>query len=364
MLRNDRRPRSTLMRSATPQPRARAGQSKKGTSVPPLVGEVLRSGGEPLAAGVRHDMEARFGHDFGKVRVFADERAAASAHAVDALAYTVGRNVVFGEGQYAPATEAGKKLLAHELTHTVQQSQADVRSADRIDAPGGAREREAARAASPFTPGSIGAASPGRPGGSAAVLQRAVDPEAASLGETSEVTLSLEQLWAAVIATTAGKKFLEMIANAKAKEPSLKWGACEFRGAFVPETNTIILNKSLKATLNDNEWKQVLAMELGNAANAAGIVNVRTRAVNGELSRDEFIRAIESIEFDSRLLVINAYEAGEFCTVGADDCPAIFDVTVKSFEKYIIDPRGEAHRESYGVEWDEDYKEAYEKAHK
>jgi hypothetical protein len=67
-------------------------------------------------------MESRFGHDFSQVRVHTDARAGASAKAVNALAYTVGRDIVFAAGQYAPGTVSGKKLLAHELTHVLQQS--------------------------------------------------------------------------------------------------------------------------------------------------------------------------------------------------------------------------------------------------
>ncbi len=78
--------------------------------------------GRPLDAETRAFMEPRFGRDFGHVRVHADERAAASARAVNARAYTVGRDIVFGAGQYAPGAAAGRQLLAHELTHTVQQS--------------------------------------------------------------------------------------------------------------------------------------------------------------------------------------------------------------------------------------------------
>jgi hypothetical protein len=89
--------------------------------VPPIVHEVLRSPGQPLDAGNRAFMEPRFGRDFSGVRVHTDPRAAESAQAVNALAYTVGRDVVFGAGQYAPTSHAGQRLLAHELTHVVQQ---------------------------------------------------------------------------------------------------------------------------------------------------------------------------------------------------------------------------------------------------
>jgi Domain of unknown function (DUF4157) len=90
-------------------------------AAPPSVREVLRSPGRPLESGVRAWMEPRFGRDFGAVRVHDDARAAASADAVQALAYTVGEDVVFAAGRYAPEGESGRRLLAHELTHTVQQ---------------------------------------------------------------------------------------------------------------------------------------------------------------------------------------------------------------------------------------------------
>lgn len=78
--------------------------------------------GTPLARDVRAFFEPRFQRDFGGVRVHTGTRAAASAHSLNALAYTQGRDVVFGEGQYAPGTSAGRRLLAHELAHVVQQS--------------------------------------------------------------------------------------------------------------------------------------------------------------------------------------------------------------------------------------------------
>jgi hypothetical protein len=90
--------------------------------VPPIVHDVLRSPGQPLEESTRVFTEARFGHDFSQVRVHRDAKAAESAQAVNALAYTVGHDVVFGAGQYQPGTSAGKRLLAHELTHVIQQS--------------------------------------------------------------------------------------------------------------------------------------------------------------------------------------------------------------------------------------------------
>jgi hypothetical protein len=91
-------------------------------TVPSIVYEVLRSPGQPLDADTRTFMEPRFGHDFSRVRVHTDAKAAESARAVNALAYTVGTDVVFAAGLYTPATRTGQKLLVHELVHVLQQT--------------------------------------------------------------------------------------------------------------------------------------------------------------------------------------------------------------------------------------------------
>lgn len=92
-----------------------------GPSAPTSVDEALASGGHPLDAPLRHNMEQRFGHDFSGVRVHADQIAARSADDVSASAYTVGNHIVFGAGWFAPSSATGSRLLAHELTHVVQQ---------------------------------------------------------------------------------------------------------------------------------------------------------------------------------------------------------------------------------------------------
>lgn len=77
--------------------------------------------GRPLDASLRKDMEAHLGHDLSGVRIHADAQAAQSARSLDARAYTVGKDVVFAGGEYAPEKKEGKRLLAHELTHVIQQ---------------------------------------------------------------------------------------------------------------------------------------------------------------------------------------------------------------------------------------------------
>ena len=90
-------------------------------AAPPIVHDILRSPGLPLDPATRAFMEPRFGHDFSRVRVHTDQVASRSAEAVAAQAYTVGSDIVFGAGRYAPASRDGQRLLAHELAHVVQQ---------------------------------------------------------------------------------------------------------------------------------------------------------------------------------------------------------------------------------------------------
>lgn len=92
----------------------------------------LRGGGRPLDTGARAYFEPRFGLDFSRVRIHQDAGAAGTARALNARAYTLGRNIVFGPGEYSPATRAGKKLLAHELAHVIQQSDGRVRRLQRM----------------------------------------------------------------------------------------------------------------------------------------------------------------------------------------------------------------------------------------
>lgn len=97
-----------------------------GQDVQPTVHKILNSAGQPLDAATRVFMESRFGHDFSKVRVHTNDKAAESARAVNALAFTIGQSIHFGSGQYRPESKEGMKLLAHELAHTVQQQSLDM----------------------------------------------------------------------------------------------------------------------------------------------------------------------------------------------------------------------------------------------
>lgn len=109
------------------QAQAEPGQS---LAAPPGVSRYLteaRGGGQVIPLATRLEMEQRFGHDFSRIRIHADAQAAQAARAVHARAFTVGGDIVFAAGQYAPNHPGGRHLLAHELVHTIQQGAAPAR---------------------------------------------------------------------------------------------------------------------------------------------------------------------------------------------------------------------------------------------
>src|SRR3712207_5405063 len=151
------------------------------------VHDVVASGGRPLEPEVREDMESRLGHGFGEVRVHDDAAAHRSAEAVNAHAYTVGSSVVFQRDRYDPGSQAGKTMLAHELTHVVQQRQGPVDGTPagggiHVSAPSDRFEREAAATAdhamSMPAPGQAPSAAPAPAALSGAAGQRHAEEEA------------------------------------------------------------------------------------------------------------------------------------------------------------------------------------------
>ena len=134
------------------------------TAVPEVVHEVLNSPGEELDDTTRAAMEDRFGYDFGSVRVHSDERAAQSADAVEAAAWTVGDDVAFARGLYSPGSSGGRELLAHELAHVVEGTgQADSTvTLGRTDDPAERRAESRATGRVSDRPHSRPARTPGR----------------------------------------------------------------------------------------------------------------------------------------------------------------------------------------------------------
>lgn len=150
--------------------------SNASTSVTPLVHQVLCEPGQPLGAANRSAMQAHLGHDFSRVRVHASADASASAEAVGARAYTVGHDVVFGAGAYAPDTMEGRQLLAHELTHVAQQTAVPGAATASYAQAESEAEQNSRGLARGHSSGAISAAPAGR-------LQRRDKPKATVSGE-------------------------------------------------------------------------------------------------------------------------------------------------------------------------------------
>lgn len=117
-------------------------QAQKLPDASKLAEDVLQTGGQPLDHDTRAFMEPKFGHNFGQVRVHADRRSEEAARSVNARAFTVGSDIVFGKNEYNPATAQGRQVLAHELSHTVQQGGAKT-GLNKQAAPSQAAEAEA-----------------------------------------------------------------------------------------------------------------------------------------------------------------------------------------------------------------------------
>lgn len=144
-------------------------ESRVGESAAPtLVRDVLRTPGRPLDSGTRARMERQLGYDFSGVRVHTDAAAAESALKLSARAYASGRNIVFGPGQYSTGTPRGRQLLAHELTHVVQQSNGEAKDIEGVAGDPVVRrslERRATEAGAGFSSASADSQSTQRAGG-------------------------------------------------------------------------------------------------------------------------------------------------------------------------------------------------------
>jgi hypothetical protein len=201
-----------------------------------MVQDVLRSAGRPLEAGIRAFLEPRFGQDFSRVRVHTDAQASESARSVNAHAYTVGQDLVFAQGRYSPGSSDGLRLLAHELTHVVQQqgSCGDVQRLAMDEGPASPAEQEADHTAQAilqgYAPLLLRTAAPG-------TLQRAC----LSAAECASNAGSLEQFVADTEADPANKSKADT-RQANCKNPNAP--ACKSDGHGARATQ---LEKVLRA---------------------------------------------------------------------------------------------------------------------
>ena len=234
-----------------------AGRAGEVGDVPPVVYDVLREPGSPLDGSTRAYFEPRFGADFGDVRVHTGPRAAESAAAVNARAYTVGRDVVFNAGQYTPGTADGGLLLAHELTHTLQQGGGDSGLPAAVAPATGPYEREADERAASTMAGERAAPTTGR--AAAPVVQK----------------LDLSADWAG-LKKRAQDKMAGLEAKAEAAVHQVAEGAgqaYEAAKAEVKEVATAAVNTGAKAVdaavSAAGEMKQAVVETAGEVAQAA-----------------------------------------------------------------------------------------------
>ena len=238
--------------SSTPAPpakgllqRSAAKESTNEVPLPPIVNDVLNSPGRPLDAETRAYFEPRLGHDFSQVRVHTDDRAAESADAVNAHAYTVGPQLVFGAGQFAPHTSAGRHLLAHELTHVVQQSPSSSSNPLTVGPADDAYEHAADHAAD-FVMGNRASSGPiaHAPGGS---IQRVSFGNDGELSATRKATVMKAAAIAERLATGGGgiytfkqkwEAFWKSAAGKITPEPTLEQYQQALKGRVVHDMDT------------------------------------------------------------------------------------------------------------------------------
>ena len=230
-----------------------------GSTLPAVVHTALRTPGQGIDPGLRADMESRFGHDFGRVRIHADSASASSAEALSAHSFTLGNDIYFGGGRYAPATRSGRALLGHELAHVVQQEGTPA-SGVRIDE-SPEREREADAAADEMAQGRR-SASPVRMGASGIQRKVVVDNPTGSPAGSPPGTTNAAIITSYLATLCPGFSVVagEVVPTSAAFCPAGAAGSsapeacgcfCEMHGLADPVTGTPI---TWTIEVNDNEW--------------------------------------------------------------------------------------------------------------
>ena len=269
-----------------------------------VVQKALDSSGQPLDQHTQSFMEARFGYDFSGVRVHAGEPAAEAARNVTARAFTTGSDIVFGANEYQPETPQGKKLIAHELTHVVQQN------------------------------------------GHGAAIQRAPGGPAPSW-TVAELTALLDKCDGGLGLREKARK-----AN-NDTEPTIVPGD---GGSMNPATGVITLDR----TQDKCFAVQQLIQELSNMSRKASFDTLDQSALAGDVSREDYIRKTELIEYETGVKnVLTAFDACKDqwpCTTTPKEWAR--DVEFDVYYRDLLDPE---HKEHYGKWWDKNCKVPYEK---
>lgn len=415
--------------------RSYAPRPTQGTETPPAsLDAALATVGRPLEPGLRLDMERRFGVEFGRVRIHENP---AAARAIQARAFTVGSHIVFGGDEYRSHSGAGRRLLAHELTHVLQQRRAVV-DARFVEPAGSSAEREADAISTKVASGGHAGAVTAVPWGitrdvgwagrgpipdaygmgyntilsrSGAAAESAVRDLASlersdmSVDTAKFVTLpsarrsailalqphaagtACEAWFAALQAAqrTAGPdpgfgSVSAIVDNVRAcdgglglydlarkangnRDPIVQAGPpAPFRGDTDATTGTIRISTSF----NLCAATQTLVQELSNLTRAKDVVTVSTEAAAGDVSRADFIRRIERIEYETGVRnVLSAFDACKIrwgCPRGATS-EKEWARNVRGFDDYFANLLSNTHKEHYGTFWDTHYRAAYQQKH-
>ena len=234
------------------------------SAAPSIVGQALVGSGRPLEASTRADMEGRFGRDFGDVRIHDDHGAAKSAAAIDALAYTAGSHIVFGRGHYAPQTDAGRRLLAHELAHVAQQyaasGYAELLTARRqpTPPPGEPRDNGApapAPAPTPATPATTPEPAPTGPQGAAAFVPLY---KGKTLSTDPKAMRAMLDGIAAEGGLSAAEEFASELANPPANSHEPFVGFMLAGGGFSDTAQAIISTVQTQYSALASDWNKFL----------------------------------------------------------------------------------------------------------
>lgn len=340
---------ASLQRSAITRHRANGPDN----AVPSVVYDVLNSPGQTLDAATRAFFEPRFGHDFSRVRVHADPEAASAARSVFAKAYTVGSHIAFGSGEYTPATVEGKRLLAHELTHVVQQGDTEKPSLSaqlRVGEANDPHEHEADQIADAV----IGATGP------VSQVSLVREPHGETIRRTNgggAPSWTVDELKKMLTDCDGGLGIWAKAKKAnKDKDPLITPGA---KGATDPATGNITLDQ----TRDKCFAVQQLIQELSNLSRMADFNKIFDSAAAGDCSREDFIKRIEKIEYETGVKnVLTAFDACKDKWPCATT-PKEWARKAKDFDDYFKKFLSNVHKEHYGTFWDSNYKAAYDRKH-
>lgn len=277
-------------RIATPEKRKQAGSARP---LPPIAREALGMRGVPLEPATRAAMEPRFGRRLGDVRIHTDGAAAKAAQATGAEAFTLGTQIVFGAGRYAPSTDRGERLLAHELTHVAQQDHPVAGTAPVLGAASTAAEAEAERSALEVTGGR--SVSPREPTG-AVVQRRGLLAEIAGLFSGDDFgDPDLISYLTVLDRTNKIEDFTD--SDNKARAVVRHWKRGDSRFILTAERKILLIHEMLSGFTGDDDERAILDLLRGSDGDEQG----RIIAAVGEGALHSNLHGAEQDQLDALL---------------------------------------------------------------